>query len=398
MLVNKAYKFRFYPNAQQRQQLAVDFGCARFVWNTALDARGLAYRALGRSENYVSLNRAITELKQDCDHVWLNEANSTVLTQTLRDQDRAFQNFFAGRASYPKFKKKHHAQSIRYQLDQRRINRTYNPATGLLKLPKLGVLKLKWSQGVAGIPKMATVTRDSCGRYFISFSCEVEMQFLPLKTKVVGIDLGLGSIAALSIGTKFDAPRYIRAAERRLKLAQRVMSRRIKGSRRWHKARLRVAKLQARIAASRQWFLHNLSTGLIRNFGLIAMEDLNIKALCRALRLGKSMADAALGELVRQIEYKAHWYGREVIKIGRYDRSTGVCPDCGAVGKKLALHIRHWTCECGAEHDRDVAAAKVILQKANRREGGGSAWSGTSTCGRGLATAKGSLRNANLLG
>jgi putative transposase len=138
MLVNKTYKFRFYPNAQQRQQLAVDFGCARFVWNTALDARGLAYRALGRCENYVSLNRALTELKQDCNHVWLNQANSTVLTQTLRDQDRAFQNFFAGRTSYPKFKKKHHAQSIRYQFDQRQIERTFNPAMGLLKLPKLG--------------------------------------------------------------------------------------------------------------------------------------------------------------------------------------------------------------------------------------------------------------------
>jgi putative transposase len=274
------------------------------------------------------------------------------------------------RASYPKFKKKHHAQSIRYQLDQRRIERTFNPVTGLLKLPKLGALKLKWSQAVAGIPKMTTVIKDSCGRYFISFSCEVEVMPLPLKTKAVGIDLGLASIATLSDGTKFDAPRYIRADARRLKLAQRVMARRVKGSRRWHKARLRVAKLQARIAACRQWFLHDLSTGLIRNFGLIAMEDLNIKALCRGLRLGKSMNDAALGELVRQIEYKARWYGRELIRIGRYDRSTGVCPTCETVGPKLALRIRQWRCDCGAAHDRDVAAAQVILNIATAERSG----------------------------
>jgi putative transposase len=370
MLINKAYKFRFYPNTQQRQQLAVDFGCARFVWNTALDARSFAYRVLSQQVTSIDCSRAMTELKQDPDYAWLFDANSTVLAQALRDQDRAFQNFFAGRASYPKFKKKHHAQSIRYQLDQRQIARTYNPATGLLKLPKLGVLKLTWSQGVAGIPKMATVTKDSCGRYFISFSCEVEVMPLPSENQAIGVDTGLASIATLSDGTKFDAPRYIRRYARRLKLAQRVMARRVKGSRRWHKARQRVAKLQARIAACRQWFLHDLSTGLIRNFGLIAMEDLHIKALCRALRLGKSMADAALGELVRQIEYKAHWYGREVIKIGRYDRSTGVCPTCGTVGPKLALRIRQWRCECGAAHDRDVAAAQVILNRATAERAG----------------------------
>jgi putative transposase len=370
MLVNKAYKFRFYPNAQQRQQLAIDFGCARWVWNSALDARGFAYRVLGQPVTSVECSRAITALKEDPEYAWLGEANSTVLGQALRDQDQAFKHFFAGRARYPQFKKKHPAQSVRYQLDQRQIVRTFNPAQGLLKLPKLGALKLRWSQAVAGIPKMATVSRDAGGRYSVSFACEVEIKPLAPTTKAVGVDLGLTRILATSEGVKERAPRILRRFARQLARAQRVLSRRVKGSHRWHRARRRVARLQARIAACRQWFLHNLSTGLIRNFGLIAIEDLNIKALCRALRLGKSMADAALGELVRQIEYKARWYGREVIKIGRYDRSTGVCPECGTVGQRLTLNIRHWTCECGAKHDRDVAAAKVILQLATAERAG----------------------------
>ena len=288
-------------------------------------------------------------------------ANSTVITQTLRDQDRAFQNFFAGRASYPKFKKKNGLQAVRYQLDQRHIGRLFHPELGLLKLPKLGAIQVKWSQIPAGIPKMATVSLDGCGRYHISFSCEVEIQPLPTKTKAVGIDLGLVSLATLSDGTKITPPKYLRQYERRLRKAQKVMARRVKGSQRWQRAKRCIAKIQAKIADCRRDFLHKLSTGLIRDFGVIALEDLNVKALCRALRMGKSMADAALGELVRQIEYKAQWYGREVIKIGRYDRSTGVCPDCGAVGDNLPLKVRRWRCACGAQHDRDVAAAQVLL-------------------------------------
>lgn len=370
MLVNKAYQFRFYPNTKQRQQLAMDFGCARWVWNTALDARGFAHRVLGQHVNGAECSRAITELKQDPDYVWLNDASSTVLGQALRDQDQAFRNLFEGRARYPQFKKKHHTQAVRYQLDQRQIQRTFNPVEGVLRLPKLGALKLKWSQAVSGTPKMATVSRDACGRYHVSFACEVDIQPLPPTTKAVGVDLGLTSILATSEGVKERAPRILRKFARQLARAQRVLSRRVKGSQRWHQARRKVARLQARIADTRRHFLHQLSTQLVRQHGLIALEDLNVKGLMRSLRLGKSVADTALGELVRQIEYKARWYGRHVIKIGRYDRSTGVCPECGIVGKKLALNIRHWRCECGVEHDRDIAAAKVILKLATAERAG----------------------------
>jgi putative transposase len=229
---------------------------------------------------------------------------------------------------------------------------------------------------------MATVSRDAGGRYSVSFACEVEIKPLAPTTKAVGVDLGLTRILATSEGVKERAPRILHRFARQLARAQRVLSRRVKGSHRWHRARRRVARLQARIADTRRHCLHQLSTRLVRQHGVIALEDLNVKGLMRALRLSKSVADAALGELVRQIEYKARWYGREVIKIGRYDRSTGVCPECGTVGQRLTLNIRHWTCECGAKHDRDVAAAKVILQLATAERAGvarGAAYQPTVT-------------------
>ena len=359
----KSYRFRFYPNAAQLRQLAVDFGVARWAWNTALDARSFSYRALGRSENYVSLNKAFTVLKADPDYAWLKDANSAVITQTLIDQDKAFRNFFEGRAAYPRFKRRRAAQSVRYQLDQRIVTQNFTPGM-LLKLPKMGAIKVRWSRVVEGTPKMVSVSRDAAGRYFVSFSCEVEVKPLPTIAKAVGIDLGLTSIATMSDGFKSGAPRFIRRYARQLKLAQRILSRRVKGSGRWEVARQRVARIQAKIADCRRDWLHKLSTMIVRTCGVIAMEDLNIKAMGRALRLGKSVADASLGEFVRQIEYKAAWYGREVLKIGRFERSTGVCPDCGLIGPKLPLSVRAWRCECGAEHDRDIAAAKVILFQA----------------------------------
>lgn len=380
-MIQRAYRFRFYPTAAQQRQLVVDFGVARWCWNTALDARTVAYQVWGRSENAASLSRAINELKCDPGYAWLKDANSTVITQALRDQDRAFQNFFAGRTKYPKLKRKHAAQSARYQLDQRHVHRTFS-AGDLLSLPKLGRLKLRWSQAVEGVPKMVTVSRDAYGRYFVSFACETEVKLLPTTAKSVGIDLGLASLVTLSDGSKFDAPRYTRRYAKRLKLAQRVLSRRVKGSRRWQRARERVARIQAKVADCRRDFLHKLSTDLIRRFGVVALEDLNVKALCQSLRLGKSMMDASLGELVRQIEYKAAWFGREVIKIDRFARSTGVCPDCGLIGDKLPLKVRHWRCECGAEHDRDVAAAQVIEQIATAGRAGiarGAAYQPTAT-------------------
>lgn len=359
-----SYKFRFYPDAGQRQRLAVDFGVARFAWNAALDARSFCYRALGRSVSGVDCSRAITELKADPAYAWLKDANSTVITQALRDQDRAFASFYAKRAGYPKFKKKRGPQSVRYQLDQRQIGRTFDAQAQWLKLPKLGALKLRWSREVAGIPKMVTVSRDACGRYFVAFGCEVEIAPLPAKTNAIGLDYGVKDIVVTSDGWKSGNPKHLYRKARELKAAQRRLSRKTKGSNRRRTQQKRVARLHARVADARQDTLHKLSWMLIRDNQAIGIQPHNVRGLMANHRLARAIGDVGLGELTRQLRYKAAWYGRDLLEIGQWTRTTGVCPDCGIVGPKLSLSARQWRCDCGAVHDRDTASAQVIRQVA----------------------------------
>lgn len=359
-----SYKSRFYPNAQQRQQLAVDFGVARFVWNTSLDARSFCYRALGRSVSGVDCSRAITELKSDPAYAWLKDANSTVITQALRDQDRAFANFYVKRAGYPKFKSKRSAQSVRYQLDQRQVGRMFDAEAHWLKLLKLGALKLRWSRDVGGIPKMVTVSRDACGRYFAAFGCEVQVRPLSAKTNAVGIDYGVKDIVVTSDGWKSGNPKHLDRKARELKFAQRRLSRKTKGSNRRRAQQKRVARLHARVADARQDTLHQLSWTLIRENQAICIQPHNVRGLMANHKLARAIGDVGLGEMTRQIRYKSAWYGRDLFEISQWTRTTGVCPDCGLIGQKPALSVRQWRCACGAIHDRDVASAQVIRKVA----------------------------------
>jgi putative transposase len=226
-----------------------------------------------------------------------------VLSQKLRDQDTAFKNFFAGRAKYPKFKKKLHAQSIRYQLDQRIVANLYRTGE-FLKLPKLGSLKLKWSTKPQGIPKMVTLTKDCTGRYFVSFMCEEKIQPLPRKPNGIGVDLGVKDIVVTSDSWKSGNPRHLYTYKRQLTKTQRRLSRRVKGSQRWHHQRIRVANAHARVRNTRQDGLHKLSTTLIGQAGLIAMEDLNVKGMMANRRLSKAVGDVGMHALKRQLEYK----------------------------------------------------------------------------------------------
>ena len=364
MVSSISYKFRLYPNAEQRRQLAVDFGVARWAWNIALDARSFCYRALGRSVSGVDCSRAITELKADPAYAWLKDANSTVITQALRDQDRAFANFYAKRAGYPKFKSKRGPQSVRYQLDQRHIGRMFDAQAHLLKLPKLGALKLRWSRDVGGIPKMVTIGRDACGRHFAAFGCEVDIRPLPAKTNAVGIDYGIKDVVVNSDGWKSGNPKHLYRKARELKSAQRRLSRKTKGSNRRRAQQKRVARLHARVADARQDTLHKLSWTLIRENQAICIQPHNVRGLMANHTLARAIGDVGLGELTRQLRYKAAWYGRDLFEIGQWVRTTGACPDCGLIGPKLDLKVRTWRCECGAVHDRDIASARTIKRVA----------------------------------
>lgn len=363
----KAYRFRAYPDSAQIAQLEIDFNVARWAWNISLDARSFCYSALGRSVNSIDCSKAIAELKRDPDYAWVRDANSTVITQTLRDQEQAFQNFFAGRAKYPQFKSKRQPPSVRYQIDQRQIHRTFNAATGLLVLPKLGALKLRWSRPVIGVPKMVTVRRDAVGDYFVSFTTEQEQDDWPKTGRSAGVDVGIKDVMVTSDGVKSGAPKYTQRYQRQLKRAQQTLSRRVKGSARWRSAKRRVAKIQRKIANSRKDFLHKLTTWLVRTYDTIALEDLNVAGMLKNHSLAKAISDASFGELVRQVLYKAQWYGKQVLRCGRFEPSTKLCSGCGTINTGLTLADRVWSCDCGLSHDRDINAARNILKFAAGR-------------------------------
>ena len=371
----KAYKFRFYPTAEQRHQLAVEFGNARFVWNRCLALRSQAWEERQERHNYVSLNRQVTEWKRT-EFPWLADSAACCLTQGLMDQDRAFKNFFEKRGRYPRFKSRYDRQAVRYQLDQRQIERTYRAGT-FLKLPKLGLLKIRWSQIPAGAPKMATVSKTPDGRYFVSFACEVEIKPLPLTGQTIGVDLGIKDVAVSSDGWKSGNPRHLKGQLKHLKRQQRFLARKQKGSNRRRRQRQRVARIHAKIAAMRQDFLHKTTTAIVRRADVIALEDLNVKGMLKNHHLAGAIADVGMGEFRRQIEYKAAWAGRKVIVVDRWAPTSKTCGHCGSHQRRMPLSVREWTCpDCQTRHDRDVNAANVILKLATAGNAGTDARGG----------------------
>lgn len=362
LCMNVSYKFRITPNAEQCKQLAREFGSARWVWNTCLAWRTDAYRR-GEKVTSVDFSRELTWLKKFEPYAWLNEVSSSTLGQKLRDQDKAFANFFAKRAKYPKFKKRTHTQSVRYQIDQRTAVNMYR-AGELIKLPKLGALKVRWSRIPVGVPKMVTLTMDAVGRYFISFSVEQQIKHWPQKTNAVGADFGVKDVVVTSDGWKSGNPKHLDSLLHQLKRQQRILSRRRKGSGRWHTQRKRVARLHARIADARRDWLHKLSTRLVRDNGFIAIEDLHVRGMMTNHCLAKAIGDVGMAELRRRIEYKAAWHGRDLVVVDRWAPTSKTCSACGLVQDSLPLSVREWTCECGASHDRDVNATKNILNFA----------------------------------
>ena len=379
--MQRAYRYRFYPTAEQRLSFEARFGAARWVWNRALEYRTKAYRRRGESVTGVDFSRLLTRLKRTARYGWLRDTPSTVLTQKLRDQDRAFANFFAGRAKYPRFRKRRTAQSIRFQLDQRQVHRTFDANDRRLVLPGLGPLRLRWSHrprcsdctDAPGCPhcpkpKMVTVKRDAAGRWFVSFMVEEALRAAgPAPNPVVAVDLGLKDLLTDSGGGRVAPLGALQRRLRGLRRAQRVLSRRRRGSGRWHAQRRRVARLHARVADARANFLHHVSRRLVDENQAIVTETLNVRGMLRNRRLARAIADAGWGELVRQIAYKAEWAGRVHVRVDPWFPSTKRCSACHAVREDLTLADRRWRCRgCGTGHDRDVNAARNLAQEGLR--------------------------------
>lgn len=360
-----AYKYRVYPTKKQRHFLAQTFGCARYVWNWALEHRTDAYHDEGESLGFADMCRKLTQLKRGEEHEWLKDPSSVVLQQSLRNQEQAFTNFFEGRAGYPSFKRKHGAQTARHT----KAAFSYDADTRTLSLAKMpGTLKVNWSRDLRGEPTAVTISKDPAGRYFVSIEFKAPVQDKPKTGKAVGVDVGLESYVTLSTGEKVSNPRFLKDAYRRLRKEQKTLARKEKGSNNWERQKRRVAKAYAKVADRRADFLHKLSTRLVEEFDVITVETLAVKNMQKNRSLAKAISDAAWSEFVRQLEYKAEWYGKTLVKVDRWFPSTKRCSDCGHVGESKPLHVREWTCtECGCVHDRDVNAAKNLSRVGQAR-------------------------------
>lgn len=346
-------KFRAYPTEDQKALLARTFGAARFVWNSILDWRGKQYAINGVKINYVKSAARLTEMKNSGEFPWLCDVSAVALQQSLRSQDKAFSNFFAKKSRYPRFKSKRSAQSVRLMSNAFRIkdgdlfiSKSYEP----FRIVKSRELPCNISS--------ITISLDAAGRYFVSFCGEMPLEKLPFTEKTVGIDLGITSFITTSDGMKVPGINVYRKFEKRIARAQRRYSRKVKGSKNRDKERKKTAVLYAKTVDIRTDFLHKLSTQIIRDNQTVAIEDLNVAGMMGNKCLSKSIADASWAEFTRQLEYKAEWYGREIIKVSRWYPSSQICSNCGYRDGKKELSVRNWICaECGAIHDRDVNAA-----------------------------------------
>ena len=356
-MVQRAYKFRFYPTDEQQQQLAQTFGCCRKVYNHFLAYRSDAWYERQERITEVDTINMLPGLKKG-DLPYLKDVSSVPLQQALRHLQRGFVNFWEGRAAYPTFQSKHQKQSATYARNGFRFDRSQHR----LSIAKLGYVHVKWSQDVPVDPSTVILSKTQSGRYYVSLRCEVEVQPLPAVTQEIGIDVGLTHTATLSNGEKIGNPRHTRKYEKKLARAQREMARKQKGSQNRQKARLKVAKIHQKMSDCRMDFVHQMTTRLIRENQVIVVEDLNIRGLVRNHNLAKHIADVSWGEIFRQLAYKAEWYGRTFVKIDRFYPSSKRCSGCGSIVDKLPVSIRAWTCPtCDAVHDRDHNAAKNIV-------------------------------------
>ncbi|MET7355310.1 RNA-guided endonuclease InsQ/TnpB family protein [Streptomyces mirabilis] len=358
--VKRAFKYRFYPTDAQAAELSRTFGCVRKVYNLALAARTQAWVTRQERVNYNQTSAMLTAWKKTGELAYLNEVSSVPLQQTLRHLQTAFTHFCGKRAKYPRFKsRKKSRRSAEYTTSAFRFR------DGKLALAKMTEpLAVVWSrplpEGMA--PSTVTVSQDSAGRWFVSLLCEDPgIKPLPANANAVGIDAGLEHLLTLSTGEKITNPRHEHRDRAALAREQRRLAKKEKGSANRARARLKVAKIHARIADRRRDTLHKLTTRLVRENQTIVIEDLTVRNMVKNHRLARAISDAAWSEFRSMLEYKAQWYGREVIVVDRWFPSSRLCSACGTLQEEMLLNVRTWTCDCGVTHDRDVNAAHNLL-------------------------------------
>ncbi|MEV6236319.1 RNA-guided endonuclease TnpB family protein [Lentzea sp. NPDC051838] len=358
--VKRAFKFRFYPTEVQAAELSRTFGCVRKVYNVALQVRAEAWTQRRERVGYEATSALLTAWKRTEELAFLADVSAVPLQQALRHLQAAFSNFFAKRARHPKFKsRKKSRASAEY------TRSAFRWRDGRLTLAKLvEPLDIRWSRPLpeGATPSTVTVSRDPAGRWFVSLLCEDSgVTALPANDSVVGIDVGLEHLLVLSTGEKICNPRHERRDRTALARAQRALCRKQKDGCNRAKARIKVARVHARIVDRRTDHLHKITTRLVRENQTLVIEDLAVSNMVGNRRLARAISDAGWRQFRQQLEYKAQWYGREVIAVDRWFPSSKMCSVCGAKAAAMPLHLRAWTCGCGTTHDRDVNAARNIL-------------------------------------
>lgn len=374
ILHHKAYKFRINPTKEQQILIMKTIGCSRFVYNHFLAKWNETYANSGKGLSYHACSTMLPKMKREAATYWLNEVDSIALQSSVRHLADSFSRFFNKQTNKPRFKSKSHPV-------QSYLTKNVNQSIALedrhIKLPKLGRVKLAKSREPKGRILNATIRRNASGKFFVSILCEEHIGELPKTGATMGIDLGITDFAVLSNGDKKDNHRFTATMAQKLVREQRKLSRRallaktngipLSEAKNYQKQKNKVAKLHEKVINQRTDFLNKLSTDLIKNHDVICIEDLNTKGMLRNRKLAKSISDVSWSSFVAKLEYKAAWYGRDIVKVDRWFPSSQLCSACGHKAGKMALHIRAWTCsQCHTYHDRDINASKNILNEGLR--------------------------------
>lgn len=371
---HKSYKFRIYPNKEQKMLIHKTFGCSRFIYNYFLSLWNESYETTGKGLSYNKCSLMLTEMKKEEEFSFLKEVDSTALQSSLQHLDDGFKRFFKKQNRKPRFKsRKNNVQSY----VTKKVRENIKILENKIRLPKLGYIRFKKSREVNGKILNAMISKTKTDKYFISIACEIELFNLPKTDNNIGIDLGLTHFAILSDGNKIENPKYLEKSIKKIQKLSKQLSRKreiakksnipIENAKNYQKQKKQLAKLHEKVRNQRLDFLHKLSTKIILENDIICIEDLNIKGLLKNHRLAKSISSVGWSKFITMLEYKADWYGKEVIKINRFYPSSQLCSCCGENTGKKPLNVREFRCPyCGCEHDRDVNASRNILNEGLR--------------------------------
>jgi len=380
MHIRKGHKIQLLPNNKQRTCFNRWAGAYRWAYNYGLERREAEYKSTGKSLGAYALKKEITKLKYTEEYSWLQDISKSVPRVALMHLEKAYKNFFCrckngekGKG-FPKFKSKKHSKMV-FHIEPEQIR--LDNENKRVRLPKIGWIRMAQAPRFSGKLIKTVAVSERAGKWYVSFNYEIEVEPVETQNGPVGIDLGVKTLATLSDGTTYENPRVFQCYQQLLARAQRQLTRKQRGSKRWQRGRLRVQRIHKRIQSIRNDAIHKSTSEIASQYGLVALEDLNIRGMVKNRCLAKSVSDAAMSEFCRQIQYKMLWAGGETIVIDRWFPSSKLCSKCGCINSNLILADRIWTCECGAIHDRDQNAAINILTEAlNPGDSDGSARGG----------------------